>query len=206
MSAQSLSWQQSLFATGSPAVDRSFTGIRRHRLDATAWVDHCPGWLDGADDVFAWLLEEAPWKAIDVEMYGRILPQPRLVARWPYDPAAGVALPSVLEDIRAALTQRYRRAFDSVAANLYRNGRDSVAWHGDRIPKEIRDPLVATISLGHTRRFLLRPRGGATQLKLELGPGDLCVMGGSSQRTWQHSVPKVAQAGPRISITVRHSR
>ena len=206
MSAQSLSWQQSLFATGSPAVDRSFTGIRRHRLDATAWVDHCPGWLDGADDVFAWLLEEAPWKAIDVEMYGRILPQPRLVARWPYDLAAGVALPSVLEDIRAALTQRYRRAFDSVAANLYRNGRDSVAWHGDRIPKEIRDPLVATISLGHTRRFLLRPRGGATQLKLELGPGDLCVMGGSSQRTWQHSVPKVAQAGPRISITVRHSR
>lgn len=205
MSAQNFSWQQSLFATGSQGVDRSFSGIRRHKLDATAWVDHCPGWLSGADEVFAWLLDEAPWKAIDVEMYGRILPQPRLVARWPYDPVSRVALPPVLEDIRAALADRYRRRFDSVAANLYRNGRDSVAWHGDRIPKEIHNPLVATISLGHARRFLLRPRGGTTQLKLELGPGDLCVMGGSSQRTWQHSVPKVAHAGPRISITVRHS-
>src|ERR1700694_5932712 len=95
---------------------------------------------------------------------------------------------------------------DSVSANLYRDGRDSVAWHGDRIPRSLVDPVVATVSLGHARRFLMRPRGGTTQSTLTLGAGDLAVMGGTSQRTWQHAIPKVASAGPRISIAFRHSR
>jgi alkylated DNA repair dioxygenase AlkB len=127
------------------------------------------------------------------------------VARWPYEQDR-VALPPALERIRALLEQHYRRHFDSVGANLYRDGRDSVAWHGDRIARTIVNPLVATVSLGYPRRFLMRPRGGQTQLTLTLGPGDLVVMGGTSQRTWQHAIPKVASAGPRISIAVRHSR
>lgn len=110
-----------------------------------------------------------------------------------------------LEAIRSALQERYARDFDSVGANLYRDGTDSVAWHGDRIARSVKDPLVGTISLGYPRRFLLRPRGGRTELSLLLQPGDLVVMGATAQRTWQHTVPKVASAGPRISVTVRHS-
>jgi alkylated DNA repair dioxygenase AlkB len=107
--------------------------------------------------------------------------------------------------MRKLLVTRYERPFDSVGANLYCDGRDSVAWHGDHIPTRIVDPVVATVSLGHPRRFVMRPREGKTELALALGMGDLVVMGGSSQRTWLHAVPKVATAGPRISVAYRHS-
>ena len=106
--------------------------------------------------------------------------------------------------MRIALSQRYGVAFDSVGLNLYRDGRDSVAWHRDRIAKDIDDPLVAIVSVGEPRRFLLRPVTGGHSRALLLGRGDLLVTGGTCQRTWQHTVPKVAKAGPRISITFRH--
>jgi alkylated DNA repair dioxygenase AlkB len=131
-------------------------------------------------------------------------PDPRLLASWPYQPGADL-LPPILERIRTVLSQRYGRHFDSVHANLYRDGRDSVTWHGDRIAASVWQPMVAIVSLGHPRRFLLRPRGGTAQRTLMLGRGDLLVTGGSTQRTWQHAVPKVAVAGPRISLTLRHS-
>lgn len=201
----SLTWQPTLFGAEAPSPDGDFATLRRHRLDATAWVDHAPGWMRGADTLMAELLETAPWEATKQELYGRVVDTPRLVARWPYEPGV-TDLPAALEEMRRLLEHRYQRPFDAVGANLYRDGRDSVAFHGDRIPKTVRNPYVATISLGHPRRFLMRPRGGPTELTLRLGPGDLVVMGGTSQRTWQHSIPKAASAGPRISITVRHSR
>jgi alkylated DNA repair dioxygenase AlkB len=200
-----LAWQGSfLEGGGAPGVDPRLTGLVRHHLDETAWVDHVPGWLSGADEVLGWLLESAPWEATEQELYGMVVTTPRLIARWPYR-AGEVALPPILEEIRAALSVHYRREFDSVSANLYRDGRDSVAWHGDRIARTVADPLVAIVSLGHPRRFLLRPRGGSTRLTLEPRHGDLVVMGGTSQRRWQHAVPKVASAGPRVSVTLRHS-
>jgi alkylated DNA repair dioxygenase AlkB len=88
--------------------------------------------------------------------------------------------------------------------NLYRDGRDSVAWHRDRIAKEIEDPIVVLVSLGEPRRFLVRPHGGGRSRAFRLGRGDLLVTGGRFQREWEHSVPKVAKAGPRISIAFRH--
>jgi alkylated DNA repair dioxygenase AlkB len=88
--------------------------------------------------------------------------------------------------------------------NLYRDGRDSVAWHGDRIAREITEPIVALVSLGDRRRFLARPRGGGRSIPFELGGGDLLVTGGTFQRRWEHSVPKVAAAGARVSIAFRH--
>jgi len=200
-----LAWQASLFEEpGAPSADHGFTGLVRHHLDDTAWVDHVAGWLRHADDLFGRLLESAPWEETEQELYGRVVATPRLVARWPYVPGE-VALPPALEDIRAALAAHYERAFDSVSANLYRDGRDSVAWHGDRVARTIAEPLVAIVSLGHPRRFLLRPRSGATRLTLDPRHGDLVVMGGTSQRGWQHAIPKVAVAGPRISVTLRHS-
>ena len=205
MSTESLTWQPTLFGAEQPSADSEFSTLCRHVLDHTAWLDHAPGWMRGADTLFATLLETAPWEATKQELYGRIVDTPRLVAHWPYEPGR-VELPPILETIRYLLEQRYQRPFDSLGANLYRDGRDSVAFHGDRIPRTVHNPVVATVSLGHPRRFLMRPRGGQTQLSLKLGPGDLVVMGGTSQRTWQHAIPKAAAAAPRISITVRHSR
>ena len=200
-----LAWQGSLFeGGGAPHVDPELTGLVRHQLDQSAWVDHLPGWLRGADEVFADLLASAPWEETEQELYGQVVATPRLIARWSSRPGE-VPLPPVLEEIRSTLSAHYGREFDSVSANLYRDGRDSVAWHGDRIARTVADPLVAIVSLGHPRRFLLRPRGGSTRLGLVPRHGDLLVMGGTCQRRWQHTVPKVAAAGPRISVTLRHA-
>jgi alkylated DNA repair dioxygenase AlkB len=204
--APPLAWQASLFATGTaPDVDPNFTGLVRDQLDATAWIDHCPGWVSGADELFEWVLDTADWHTGSTVIHGERKQYPRLIASWPYG-AGQPPLPPILERMRALLSERYGRTFDSVHANLYRDGRDSVAWHGDRIPRDVRDPLVGIVSLGHPRRFLLRPRDGATRRVIVPGRGDLLVTGGTAQRTWQHSVPKVAAAGPRVSITLRHSR
>ncbi len=155
--------------------------------------------MRGSDGVFADLLTAADWRARDVVMWGRIVAEPRLTARWRTED-----LPPVLEQIRGVLATRYRVGFDSVGVNLYRDGRDSVAWHRDRIGARARNPLVATVSLGARRRFQLRPRAGGSGLTLEPGPGDLVVMGGAVQHDWLHCVPKVSDAGPRMAITVRH--
>lgn len=202
MAGPALSFQTSLFDSGESTPDPEFSTVTRHELSQGAWVDHAPGWLRGADTLFQWLLDNAPWEATTQVLYDKTVVTPRLVASFT---RGGAPLPAPLEEIRSTLQQRYGRDFDSVGANLYRDGRDSVAWHGDRIARTVNDPLVATISLGYPRRFLLRPRGGKTELSLLLHPGDLVVMGGTAQRTWQHTVPKVASAGPRISVTVRHS-
>jgi alkylated DNA repair dioxygenase AlkB len=113
------------------------------------------------------------------------------------------ALP-VIEEMRVVLSARYGVELDSGGINFYRDGRDSVAWHGDRIPKEVVDPIVGIVSVGEPRKFLLRPKGGGPSVKFMLGRGDLLVTGGATQRAWDHAVPKVAVAGPRISITFRH--
>ena len=195
--------QASLFDTAreEPRPDESFSTLVRHPLDERSWVDHAPGWLRGADALFEDLVATAPWKQRERWMYERKLPEPRLTAG--YD--TGRPLPPALEAIRAALSERYGVTFDSVFLNLYRDGKDSVAWHGDRIARTVVEPLVATVSLGHPRRFLLRPKGGGPSTRFEPGPGDLIVMGGRCQTEWDHTVPKVASAGPRISVTVRHS-
>ena len=107
--------------------------------------------------------------------------------------------------MRATLSHRYGVELTSMGMNLYRDGRDSVAWHGDRIARNIERPIVALVSLGHPRKFLLRPKGGGHSRAFELGRGDLLVTGGKCQRLWQHSVPKVSAAvGPRISLAFRH--
>jgi alkylated DNA repair dioxygenase AlkB len=204
MESSAQRWQPSLFAQGEPLADSQFSSLVRHQLDETAWVDHAAGWLQGADALFEELMHATPWESTTQELYGKIMVTPRLVARWT-SPEDIRALPPVVERMRELLVARYGRPFDSVGANLYRDGRDSVAWHGDHIPLRIIDPVVATVSLGYPRRFLMRPREGKTALSLALGMGDLVVMGGSAQRTWLHQVPKVASAGPRISIAYRHS-
>ncbi|HWC14083.1 MAG TPA: alpha-ketoglutarate-dependent dioxygenase AlkB [Actinomycetota bacterium] len=198
-----LSWQPSLFGADAPAFDASFARLERIQLDPTAWVEYAPGWLEGSDLVFEEILEKRNWGQRSRKMYDQKVVEPRLTAPW--NLRSGEPLePPILEAIRVALSDRYGIVFDSVGFNLYRDGRDSVAWHGDRIKKEIEDPIVVLVSLGFPRKFLLRPVEGGRSKAFMLGAGDLLVTGGKTQRTWQHSVPKVAQAGPRISLAYRH--
>lgn len=198
-----LAWQPSLFEVSDVGFDETFARLDRIELDPTAWVDYAPGWVGGADQLFEQILEARKWGQRSRRMYDNKVREPRLTAPW--NIRSGEALePPILEDIRVCLSERYGVEFDSIGFNLYRDGNDSVAWHGDRIKKEIEDPIVALVSVGEARRFLLRPKGGGKSTAFMLGHGDLFVTGGKTQRTWDHSVPKVAHAGPRISLAYRH--
>jgi alkylated DNA repair dioxygenase AlkB len=200
-----MEWQTSLLASAParPSIDPTFASLRRIELSPGAWADHAPLWLTGADDLFGAVLARAPWHQRTVTMHGRIVDEPRLHAWYGTEPHADT-VPPVLGDAADALSARYERAFTHLGAALYRDGRDSVAWHGDRIPREIVEPVVAIVSLGGPRALRMRPKGGGRSIPFVLHSGDLLVMGGTSQRTWEHSVPKAAHALPRVSIQFRH--
>ncbi len=178
----------------------------RSVLSYGAWVDLFPGWLCGADALFAELLETVPWHDERRQMYDREVSVPRRLAFY----GEGQRLPHpVLEQARTLLDERYAGEtggpFVTAGLCLYRDGRDSVAWHGDTIGRGAReDTMVAIISVGAPRQLALRPRGGGQGMRCSLGHGDLIVMGGSCQRTWEHAVPKtVRPVGPRISVQLR---
>jgi alkylated DNA repair dioxygenase AlkB len=196
-------WQPSLWADHPPVVDPSFGGLERTELDRDSWVDHCRGWLAGSDQAFEELLRSIAWGQRRRWMYDRQVDEPRLTSWQEFDEHAKSTAPW-LEDARASLSARYGVQFDSVGINLYRDGGDSVAWHRDRIPTEITDPVVALVSLGQPRKFLLRPQGGGRSRIFRLGHGDLLVTGGQTQRRFEHSVPKAKAAGARLSLAFRH--
>jgi len=180
--------------------------VRRTHLSDGAWVDHRPGWVEGSDSVLDSLLRDIPWRHERRRMYDRVVAVPRLVA-W-FD--ADIPLPHrVLTDARASLSAFYRpelgESFTTAGCCLYRDGRDSVAWHGDtRGRSATADTMVAIVSFGSARSLLLRPRSGGRSTTFALGHGDLLVMGGSCQRTWEHAVPKTSKAvGPRVSVQFR---
>jgi alkylated DNA repair dioxygenase AlkB len=202
-----VSWQPTLLGDpgATPAFDPSFAGARRVALDDSAWVEHVGSWVRGADALFETVVAHAPWEHRTVRMYDRMVEEPRLSA-WYGRTLDDSSVPPVVAQMSAALQARYSRAFDGVGAALYRDGRDSVAWHGDRIDPAIVEPVVAIVSLGSARTLRMRPRERRGETRpFPLLPGDLFVMGGSSQRTWEHSVPKVTRAGARVSVQFRHS-
>jgi len=202
-----VAWQPSLFDGGPVAVDEDYWGLRRIVLDEQSWVDYCPNWLSGSDHVFAELAGDARWQQRTRHMYDRRVLEPRLTAGWSTDAGDG-GTPDVLRRMAKALSERYPVEFDRVWVNLYRDGADSVAWHGDRNRLVMTGPIVATVSLGARRRFLLRPRGTSRAVhRLQPGHGDLVVMGGACQAEWEHTVPKTARpVGARMSVTIRHSQ
>jgi alkylated DNA repair dioxygenase AlkB len=197
---RSLAWQDSLFADSRERL--SFEGVRRDQLSDTSWLDLVPGWLPDHADLFEDLLDHAPWQQRTRTMWDQQVLEPRMVA------AFLATLPPVLEQLRGVLAARYDVAFDSCLVNLYRDGTDAVAWHGDTVRKTLLNPLVVTISLGASRRFLVRRRGGGPVLKeYAPGHGDLMVMGGAMQHDFEHTVPRQRSAsGARMSVTMRHSR
>ncbi|MFE7706022.1 alpha-ketoglutarate-dependent dioxygenase AlkB [Streptomyces sp. NPDC057486] len=198
--------QGSLFDQGDDASLRPLDGLRRTELDDGAWIDLLPGWLSGADALFEQLAADVPWKAERRQMYERVVDVPRLLAFY----RAGEPLPHlILDEARRALSTHYAaelgEPFTTAGLCHYRDGRDSVAWHGDRIGRGAReDTMVAILSVGAPRDLLLRPCRGGDVVRRSLGHGDLIVMGGSCQRTWEHAIPKTARAvGGRISIQFR---
>jgi alkylated DNA repair dioxygenase AlkB len=191
--------QRSLFGSGEPAIDPQLRGLRRIQLDESAWIDHSPGWVDGHQQLLDHLSATTQWKSMRREMYDRMVDVPRLVAMLPED---GPGHP-LLAEMTGALAARYGTEFPRVSMALYRDGNDSVAYHGDLVARELPQAIVATVSLGEPRRFLLRPAAGGKTLTLALGWGDLLVMGGSCQRTWRHAVPKVTFAHPRVVVMLR---
>jgi alkylated DNA repair dioxygenase AlkB len=195
--------QPSLFAGGAAEV-RAGATFERTDLGDGAWVDVARNWLGGADELLLRLIEAVPWRHHTRWMYDRMVDEPRL-SRW-Y--TAEEALPDeALAWFRVAAGRRYHVRFGAVALNYYRDGRDSVAFHSDRELRHLDDTLVVILTLGAARPFLLRPHGGGRSIDLRPGSGDLLVMGGRCQASWEHGVPKVpAGAGPRISASIRWSR
>jgi alkylated DNA repair dioxygenase AlkB len=190
--------QLDLFSAAAPSFDASFGGLRRLELADAAWVDHVPAWVSGHDALFDALERTVPWRHEQMRMYDRIVDVPRLIAAIPTDGAH-----PLIEAMRVALSARYGERFVRATAALYRDGRDSVAYHGDTTARDLEQAVVATVSLGAPRRFLLRPAAGGASHALSLRGGDLVVMGGTCQRTWRHAVPKVAIAAPRIALMFR---
>ncbi|WP_040338967.1 alpha-ketoglutarate-dependent dioxygenase AlkB [Candidatus Blastococcus massiliensis] len=195
-------WDVADEATLTPLAGR----VERHHLSAGAWVDHLPGWITGSGEVLEVLLGDIGWREDRRQMYEREVAVPRLL-RW-Y--GAGETLPHpLLTEARAELDEYYRpelgEPFVSAGMCLYRGGRDSVAWHGDRIGRgRSGDTMVAIVSFGSPRPLLLRPASGGSSLRFPLGHGDLVVMGGSCQRTWEHCIPKTTKpVGPRVSVQFR---
>ncbi|MBT3155151.1 alpha-ketoglutarate-dependent dioxygenase AlkB [Streptomyces sp. CHD11] len=198
--------QASLFDQADEVRPGPLDGIRRTHLGRGAWIDVLPGWLGGSGALFARLAAEVPWRAERRQMYDQVVAVPRLLSYY----RAGDPLPHpVLAEAREALSAHYAgelgEPFATAGLCYYRDGRDSVAWHGDRIGRGAReDTMVAILSVGAPRDLLLRPVGGGDTVRRPLGHGDLIVMGGSCQRTWEHCVPKSARAaGPRISVQFR---
>jgi alkylated DNA repair dioxygenase AlkB len=191
--------QPSLFGDVEPEFDGAFAELTSVDLDDTAWVDYCPMWLTGDQQVFDALVDGADWSQPVVRMYDREVRTPRLVAS--IDPSLHPLIPGIVD----CLSARYGVRLDQISAGWYRDGSDSVAYHGDRIARERDQAIVGTVSLGSPRRFLIRPKGGGSARSFALGHGDLIVMGGACQRTWEHTIPKTGGAAPRIALMFRHS-
>lgn len=202
-----MDFQGTLFAEAPARSPLAGLDPERLILSDGAWLDVQRDWLGRADEVFDALVARVPWRAERREMFDRVVDVPRLVHTF----HAGDALPHpALDDARTSLSSHYLpelgEPFVTAGCCFYRDGQDSVAWHGDTIGRgRTQDTMVAIVSIGDPRRLLLRPRGGGASIAVTMGHGDLVVMGGSCQRTWEHAVPKVAHAGPRISVQFRPS-
>ena len=190
--------QLELFAAPTIGFDPGFARLDRRELSDGAWVDYQASWVAGDAALFDELERSLSWRTEERHMYERVVTTPRLLASVPKT--------GIVEEMRRALSERYGEELVRTTAALYRDGNDSVAFHGDTTARDMDKALVATVSLGAPRKFLLKPTEGGSSIAYQLGRGDLIVMGGTCQRTWRHGIPKVARApGPRIALMFRPS-
>jgi alkylated DNA repair dioxygenase AlkB len=199
-----LQWQPNLFAGhGEVTVDTDFRVGQRTSLDAGSWVEVFPGWLSGANALFARLAEAVPWQEHFRWLFRQRFLEPRLTAE--YRRLADVPHPA-LTAAAEALSRHYGVRYDNLWLNLYRSGADSTGWHRDRFSCRRPECIVPVLTLGATRRFLIKPRAGGESVAFRPSAGDLVVMGGRCQDEWVHSVPKApGTLGARISINFQSS-
>lgn len=198
--------QGSLLDLADEVVVHPLRGVRRRPLAHGAWVDVMTGWVGGADELYAALRRDVPWRAERRQMFDSVVDVPRLLCFYgDDDPLPHPALHTARDALTAYYASTLGEPFTTAGLCLYRDGHDSVAWHGDRIGRSRdQDTMVAILSVGAPRDLVLRPRGGGSSIRVPAGHGDLVVMGGSCQRTWDHCVPKTTRpVGPRISVQFR---
>lgn len=200
-------YQASLFAVGE-AVETSplALGLERIDLGSGAWIELCRSWIVGADLLFDRLVDRVPWRSERRLMYDRVVDVPRLASFYgEADELPDERVRRCREELRSHYLAQPGGDLRTTGMCLYRNGDDSVAWHGDRLGRASReDVIVAIVSLGAARTFAIRPTGGGVARRFVLSSGDLIVMGGSCQRTFEHCVPKSRRvAGPRMSLQFR---
>lgn len=196
---QPVARQGSLLALGDPELPLGFGQVVRTDLGKGAWFDAAPNWLPGADAWFDLLTTELKWSSASRPMYDRVVDVPRLIASFK---RADRSLPTRLDSLALLFDDHYRRYFKSIGCNWYRDGGDSVAMHRDKV-KTPTDSIIAIVSVGQRRPFLLKPDDGGNTKRFLLGDGDLIVMGGTTQKSWQHAVPKVRSAGSRVCMMFR---
>ena len=195
----SVDFQSSLFDT---STTHEPAAVERRPLSSGAWVDVARNWLPDADEVFATLVREVPWRAERRAMYDRVVDVPRLTATWWLDDPA---LPDALAEAAALPRPALGHPFNAVGLNFYRDGRDSVAPHNDKLHSLVAGHPIALLSLGAPRRMTIRAKPPAKQVqRIDLAPGSLLVMSHASQHTHEHGIPKTTEAvGERISLAFR---
>jgi alkylated DNA repair dioxygenase AlkB len=170
----------------------------RIQLDETSWVDHVQGWLAGDGELMETLMEQAAWEQRSRWMYTRMVAEPRLTAEHPVSAAAPQP---VLGYLAGVLSAHYGRPYTRLWMNWYRDNNDGTGWHAGRPANRLDETVIPVLSLGATRRFLIRPLGGGPSKTIVTHGGDLVVMGGRCQKDYQHSVPKQKQpADARLSL------
>lgn len=197
--------QDDLFSsdTSSIGFDTSFATVKRIALDASSWVEVVPGWMSGSRLLLERLGTAVPWRQRDRQLFDQIFREPRLTAEYR---SLHQVPEQALDDAARALSQHYGVVYDSLWLNLYRDGADSTGWHRDRFSCRRPDCIVPVLTLGATRRFLIKPRNGGPSVGFRPGSGDLIVMGGRAQEDWVHSVPKEpGVAERRVSINFQSS-
>lgn len=201
---QTTAYQASFLGDSAPAGEFDFSRARHIALDARSWIEHIPDWFRQPDALLADLMATAPWLQRDRWMYTRTVVEPRLTADFP---DVGKVPLEALRAIAAALSEHYGVRYRSLWVNLYRDQRDSTAWHGDNIGRIQAESIVPVLTLGATRRFLIRSTHGGAAWTFRPASGDLIVMGGRAQRDWRHCVPKESMpSAPRISINFAPER
>ncbi|WP_321960413.1 alpha-ketoglutarate-dependent dioxygenase AlkB [Paraburkholderia sp. J7] len=197
--------QSDLFGGGDThfSIDTSFGTARRFALDAHSWVEIVPGWISGASLLYEQMRNGVPWLEHDRRMFNKVFREPRMTAV--YQNLGDVPQQGLLQAVRA-LSSHYGVAYDGLWMNLYRNGQDSTGWHRDHRSCRKLECIVPVLTLGTTRRFLVKPIKGGSSMTFKPASGDLVVMGGRSQQDWVHCVPKepgIVEA--RISVNFMSS-
>ena len=180
-----------------------------------AQLRYAPDWLpaERADELLATLRDAVPWETHRIRLFGRWVDSPRLSC-WMGDAEAAYTYsgarfephpwPATLRELRRRLADELGCEFNSVLANRYRDGRDCMGWHSDNEASLGPEPVIASVSLGASRRFVLKHRQAAPKLELSLSHGSLLLMGGETQANYRHALPRTAKpVGERINLTFR---